>query len=180
MEDYLIIELFFGRDGAAVRETEKKYGKYCLKTAFNVLGNVEDARECVNDAYLKLWNAIPPARPDSLKLFAARITRNLAIDRYRKERHGPGFETLRDELGECVPPGQVESAVERGELLKAVNGFLENLPGDKRTVFLDRYWYFLSVKEIAEKRALTDGNVKMTLSRTRKKLKKHLKGAGLL
>ena len=106
MEDNQIIELYWNRNEKAISETDKKYGKYCNYIAYNILQNSEDAKECINETYLKTWNSIPPQRPKVFKLFIAKITRNLAIDIYRKNKHKSVMEDILDELSECTSSGR--------------------------------------------------------------------------
>lgn len=180
MEDNQIIELYWNRNENAISETDKKYGKYCNYIAYNILQNAEDSNECVNDTYLRTWNTIPPQRPTVFKLFIAKITRNLAIDKYRKNKHKSIMEEVLDELKDCTTNESVENEVEYSELLKNINIFLDNLSIDKRRIFIDRYWSFDSIENISNKYELKKGNIKMILSRTRKDLKEYLKGVDLL
>lgn len=180
MEDNQIIELYWNRNEKAISETDKKYGKYCNYIAYNILQNAEDSNECVNDTYLRTWNTIPPQRPTVFKLFIAKITRNLAIDKYRKNKHKSIMEEVLDELKDCTTNESVENEVEYSELLKNINIFLDNLSIDKRRIFIDRYWSFDSIENISNKYELKKGNIKMILSRTRKELKEYLKGVDLL
>ena len=180
MEDNQIIELYWNRNEKAISETDKKYGKYCNYIAYNILQNAEDSNECVNDTYLRTWNTIPPQRPTVFKLFIAKITRNLAIDKYRKNKHKSIMEEVLDELKDCTTNESVENEVEYSELLKNINIFLDNLSKDKRRIFIDRYWSFDSIENISNKYELKKGNIKMILSRTRKDLKEYLEGVDLL
>mgnify|MGYP003514131046 CR=1 FL=1 len=180
MEDNQIIELYWNKNEKAISETDKKYGKYCNYIAYNILQNAEDSNEWVNDTYLRTWNTIPPQRPTVFKLFIAKITRNLAIDKYRKNKHKSIMEEVLDELKDCTTNESVENEVEYSELLKNINIFLDNLSIDKRRIFIDRYWSFDSIENISNKYELKKGNIKMILSRTRKDLKEYLKGVDLL
>lgn len=180
MEDNQIIELYWNRNEKAISETDKKYGKYCKYIAFNILKDDEDSIECVNDTYLKTWKAIPPQRPNILKLFIAKITRNLAIDKYRKNKHKSIMEEVLDELKECTSNTSIENEIEYSEILKNINIFLNNLSIEKRKVFIERYWYFETIDSISIKYDIKKGNVKMILSRIRKDLKKYLKGVDLI
>lgn len=180
MEDNQIIELYWNRNEKAIQETDKKYGKYCNYIAYNILQNNEDSNECVNDTYLKLWNAIPPQRPNVLKIFIARITRNLAIDKYRKIKHKSVMEEVLDELKECTSNTNIENEVEYSEIIRNINLFLGNLSLEKRRIFIDRYWLFDSISSISNKYDLTQGKVKMTLLRIRKDLKGYLKEVDLI
>ena len=180
MEDNQIIELYWNRNENAISETDKKYGKYCNYIAYNILQNAEDSNECVNDTYLRMWNTIPPQRPNVFKLFIAKITRNLAIDKFRKNKHKSIMEEVLEELKDCTSNTNIENEVEYSEILKNINTFLDNLSQDKRYVFIDRYWSFYSIENISNKYKLKKGNVKVMLSRIRKELKEYLKGVGLI
>ena len=180
MEDKSIIEMFFQRDERAITESQKKFGSYCRAIAHNILHSKEDTEECVNDTWLRSWNSIPPERPGRLSVYFGRITRNLAIDRYRKERsmkHGSGQTALcLDELSECVSgTDPIEDTVALKELL---NSFLSSLPEKNRHIFLFRYWYMMPVSDIADRYEMTADAVKMMLLRTRKKLEEFLKKEG--
>ena len=185
MDDRQIIALYNERSEAALSETAKKYGRYCRAIAYNILSNEEDCEECVNDTWLKAWEAIPPQCPDSLPAFLGRITRNLALNRYKhntREKRGGGQTPLvLEELADCIPGGSnAETAAEEALLVDVLNRFLEGLPVQKRKIFLRRYWYMSSVKEIAADFGLSESNVKMTLLRTRSKLKQTLEKEGIL
>ena len=158
MEDKEIVQLYLDRSERAIDETQKKYGKYCSRIATNILASKEDADECVNDTYVRTWNAIPPHVPQRLQTFLGKITRNLALDRYAKNPESPTEDIL---------------------LKDALNTFLAKLPKHTRILFLRRYWYLCSVKEIASSMNLTESNVKVTLYRTRLQLKEFLEKEGI-
>ena len=185
MEDQGILELFFARSEQAIAETDRKYGGYCYSIAYNILSSKEDSEESVNDTYYSAWRGIPPRRPRQLGIFLGRITRNLAIDRWRERRAGKRgggeMQLALDELSGCVPGGESpEGEVLRRELLKSVAAFLGTLPETERSVFLCRYWYFDSAQDIALHFGFSSGKVRSMLHRTRKKLQSHLKREGLL
>jgi RNA polymerase sigma-70 factor (ECF subfamily) len=179
VEDERIVELYWERSEAAISESAKKYGKYCHYIAYNVLSSDQDAEECVNDTYLRAWAAIPPTRPRVLKSFLGTITRNLAIDRYNKERAEKRLgnaDLAFEELGECIPDGNEDGRALSDEmaLRDAINGFLESLPKETRIIFVRRYWYLSPVAHIAGDLGMSNSNVKVILMRTRKKLKAYL------
>lgn len=185
MDDRQIIALYNERSEAALSETAKKYGRYCRTVAYNILRNEEDSEECVNDTWMRAWESIPPRCPERLAAFLGKITRNLALNRYKhysREKRGGGQTLLAlEELTECIPATDgTEEAVEEALLVDALNRFLEGQPAEKRKVFLRRYWYLCSVKEIAEDFGLTESNVKMTLLRMRSKLKQTLEKEGII
>jgi len=185
MDDRQIIELYNERSEAAISETAGKYGKYCFYIAYHILYDERDSEECVNDTYLRAWEAIPPQWPNKLSAFLGKITRNLALNRYRyrmREKRGYGqIPLMLDELQECVPAaGSTEQAVEEKLLVEVLNRFLHELPIEKRMMFLRRYWYMSSIKEIAEDYEISEGNVKMKLLRIRNKLKEILEKEGIV
>ncbi len=184
MEDSKIIEMFLSRDENAIAETDKKYGKYCYSIAFNILGNNSDTEECVNDTYLGAWNSIPPQQPQIFSAFLARITRNLSLNKYRSktaEKRGGGTAAALDELYDCIPSGNtVLDALEAKELAQIIDIFLRGLSQEERYIFLRRYWYFDTVKAIGAVLSMSDGQVKMKLLRTRKKLLLKLEKEGHL
>lgn len=185
MEDERIVELFWTRSESAISETSAKYGKYCHAVAYRILSSEEDAKECVNDTYLDAWNSMPPHRPAILSTFLGKITRRIAIDRWRsrdaKKRGGGEAAITLEELAECVSSGHdVEREVEEKELLEALNAFLGRLSVDERDVFLCRYFFLLPVSEICDKFGFGQSKVKSMLSRTRKKLRDFFVKEGLL
>lgn len=184
MDDWQIIALYNERSEAALSETSAKYGKYCRTIAYNILYNEEDSEECVNDTWLRAWEAIPPQYPNRLSAFLGKITRNLALNRYKqnaaKKRGGGQTMLVLEELAECVPGTDgTEEVVEEALLVEVLNRFLADLPAEKRKMFLRRYWYLSSVKEIAEDFNLGESNVKMTLLRIREQLKSVLEKEGI-
>ncbi|MBE6892239.1 MAG: RNA polymerase sigma factor [Ruminococcaceae bacterium] len=185
MTDERIIELFWQRDESAVNETALKYGSYCRIVAKNILGSLEDCEECLNDTWLRAWNSIPPQRPQNLKIFLAKIARNLAFDRYRKqsaEKRGGGETSLiLEELSECISSGNnVENTVLSKEIGVAINKFLGTLSERDRNIFVRRYFFSEATETIAKKYALSANNIMVILTRTRKKLKEYLTGEELL
>ncbi len=185
MEDSQIIELYNKRSETAISETADKYGKYCHYIAYHILYNEQDSEECVNDTYLRTWVAIPPQCPNKLSAFLGKITRNLALNRYRyytSEKRGCGqVSFVLDELQECVPASDsTEQAIEEQLLVEVINRFLHELPIEKRMMFLRRYWYMSSIREIAEDYEISEGKVKMILLRIRNKLKQVLEKEGIV
>lgn len=180
MEDQTIIDLYWQRDQGAIAETEAKYGAYCHSIAFGVLRSSEDAEECVSDTWLRAWNAIPPERPRSLRVFLGRIVRNLSLDRLDYNRAGKrdgAKDELFSELIACVPDQNDHMA--QVELKDLLSRFLRQQPRDARNIFLRRYWYCDSVEEIARRFGLREGAIKSSLFRTRAKLRKYLEKEGI-
>lgn len=183
MEDEQILDLYFARDEQAVVETDRKYGSYCFNLANTILQNTQDAEETVSDTYLKAWNAIPPKRPAVLKMFLARITRNLSFSRWRKmtaEKRGGGEMTLvLEELEGCIPAsGGVEDRLNAAQLVHTIRCFLNTLPPREQDLFLRRYFFVEESDLIARRYGMKKATVQRSLSRTREKLKKYLRQEG--
>ena len=181
MEDKKIIELYWTRDQSAIEESDQKYGRYCYAIAHRILSSHEDSIECVNDTWHSAWQAIPPEKPRKLQLFFGRITRNLALDRYdynNAQKRNARLETAMDEYWECISNG--ETLPEDELLLKdLINRFLESLDKKTRIVFLRRYYYVCSAKEIARSMGLSESNVNVILHRTRNRFKEYLQKEGI-
>lgn len=179
MEDEAIIQLYFARDEQAVQETDRKYGRYCFTLANGILHSDQDAEETVSDTYLKTWNAIPPKKPEVLKLFLAKITRNLAFTRWRsysaQKRGGGEMELVLEELEGCIAaPGGVEERLNGKELTLTIRRFLDTLPEREQNIFLRRYFFVEESDVIARRYGMKRATVLRTLSRTREKLRAHL------
>ena len=179
MDDAKIVQLYWDRNEQAILATADKYGNYCASIAKNILGNHEDAEECVNDTYLNAWNSMPPHRPSILSTFLGKIVRNLSIKRYKHntaDKRGGGQATVvLDEIAEFVSDADsVEQEIDRKELVTAIDSFLDRLPADKRSIFICRYWYFDSISDIANRFRMTENNVSVTLNRLRLKLHNYL------
>ena len=184
MTDEKIIDLFWMRSEAAIEETDRKYGGLCYSVAYRILRDHPDSEECVSDCYLRAWNVIPPQRPQKLSAFLAKIVRNLALNRYEKQsaaKRGGGEAALAlDELGECISSGKTpEEQLEEQALPGILNGFLGMLKQSDRMIFLLRYWDLRPVKEIATLCGATESRVKMSLHRSRRKLKDLLEKEGI-
>ena len=184
MEDNQIIALFWARDEKALTETEQKYGSYCRTIAYNILQSREDSEECVNDTWLRAWNAMPPQRPNILQAFLGKITRNLSLDRYKlgraAKRGGGQTDVALEELEQCIPAGgNVEEAVALNELSRLLDDFLRTLPERECCIFLRRYWFVDSTADIARRYKMPEGSVKSGLYRTRQKLRDYLEKAGV-
>lgn len=179
MNDEEIIALYFARDEEAPTQTDKKYGAYCYTLANRILNSPPDAEETVSDTYLKAWENIPPTRPKVLRLFLAKITRNLAFSRWRTEtaqkRGGGEMPLVLDELGECIgTEGDLEAELNVKELTRIIAAFLDTQPQQEQNVFLRRYFFLEDTREIGSRYQMKPATVLQSLSRTRKKLKKYL------
>lgn len=179
MEDKKIVELFLKRDESSIVHSQHKYGAYSYTIAYSILGIKEDSDECVNDTWLRLWNSIPPQKPARLSVFIAKITRNLAYDKLKcfqaKKRGGGEIELIFDELAECIASSSdVEKIISDAELTDTLNKFLKVLPERERNIFISRYWFSNSIKDLSEQFSLSESNAKTILSRMRQKLKSHL------
>ena len=185
VEDENILDLYFARDPEAIRETDTKYGAYCGRISLQILGSREDAEECVNDTWLRAWNAIPPERPRYFKAFLGRITRNLSLDRWEcrraGKRGGGRVEVLLSELEDCVadaaPPER--QAAER-EIGAAVSMWLAEQPRKNRVAFVRRYWYADSLAETAARVGCSQSAAKSLLHRMRQGLRSYLQEEGML
>lgn len=165
MEDAQIIELFFARSEDAISELDKKYGKFCHKLADNILASAQDAEECVNDAYLSTWNAIPPQRPESLPAFVGTLVRRCSITRYRANT----AMKRNSHYDMCM-----EEHYAARELAAAIERFLDTQSKENRVLFMRRYWYADSFAEIGKLLGITEGNARLRLTRMRKQLKTYL------
>ena len=184
MTDKAIVELYWQRSEAAIQCSDAKYGSGCRSTAANILGSREDAEECFSDALLRVWNTIPPQRPTDLRAYLLKITRNLAIDRYKarqaEKRGGGQLPAVLEELAECVGSGSAEDPLLAKELSDAVNRFLRSLPRRECGIFLRRYFFAEPAAEIARRFGLTANHVTVLLCRVRQKLRQHLRKEGLI
>lgn len=184
MDDNRIIDLFFARSEQAIDELDKTYGSAVRKTAANILYSRLDVEETVDDTYMGCWTRIPPARPAPLVCFVCRIARNIAVSRVRCEtaaKRNSGFDLVLDEIEEFVPSDtDVESELEAKELLSTINSFLSALDYDDRYIFIRRYWFADSVKDIAASMDCRENRVSVRLTRLRKKLRNILEKEGVI
>lgn len=178
IEDEKIIELFFERSEQGIQELDIKYGKVCHKLSNNIVNNRQDAEECVNDAYLGAWNAIPPARPNPLLSYICKIVRNISLKNYyRKEaaKRNSTYTIAMEEIESSIAdPNTVEAEIEAKKLARIIEGFLDTLTIENRVIFMRRYWFSDSCKDIAKFAGLTEKNISVRLTRIRKKMKSYL------
>ena len=184
MDDSKIIALFFARSEQAIDALAGKYGKLCHWIADNILGNSQDAEECVNDTYLAAWNTIPPQKPNPLRAYLCKLTRNIATNRYHSntaQKRNSHYDLALDELESCLCSNDTaESHVLAKELSHLLNRFLLDLDRRSRVMFIRRYWYAESVSQLAEDFGMRPNSVSVQLSRIRDKLRKFLKKGGYL
>lgn len=177
MNDANIIALYFQRDENAIRETQRAYGGKLYGVAQRIVECREDAEECVSDTYLKAWNAIPPQKPSYFYAFLAKICRHLAfgkLDWKQAAKRSGDVVALTEELEACIPDKSREGQQERKAVIQALNAFLDGLPRESRLLFLRRYWYGDSIREIAARYGYSESKVKTQLFRTREKLRDYL------
>ncbi len=178
INDEKIIEMFFERSEQAIRELNNKYGKICHSLSYNIVNNRQDAEECVNDAYLGAWNAIPPARPNPLLTYLCKIVRNISLKLYwRKEadKRNSHYTIAMEEIEACIAaPSTVEAEIQAKELAFIIGEFLDTLTLENRVIFMRRYWFSDSYRDIAQFVGLTEKNISVRLTRIREKLKKYL------
>lgn len=179
MEDIKIIDLFFERSEQAIRELDRKYGKICHALSYNIVNNKQDAEECVNDAYLGAWNAIPPTKPDPLQTYICKIVRNISLNLYHRRaaaKRNSTYEIALQELeAYLTAPATVETEVETRELVRNIEDFMDSLSEENCVIFMRRYWFFDTYAEIAGRVGLSEKNVSVRLTRIRKQLKDYLR-----
>ena len=185
MDDPKIIALFFARDERAVAETAEKYGALCMRIAEQILGSRSDAEEVVNDAYFRLWNAIPPTSPTHFQAFVLTLTRRAALDRLnqrnRKKRGADRYAAALSELEPVIAaPDDIQRQTEQQVLNHAIGRFLDDLPEEQRNMLLKRYWYLMTSREIAKDMQIPETRVRVTLMRLRNRLREYLEKEDLL
>ena len=184
MDDSKIIDLYWARSQQAIAESERKYGAYCRTIARNILSRAEDAEECVNDTWLHAWNAIPPQRPSLLQAFFGKLTRNLSLDRWRRDRaekRGGGQADLAlEELEDCLcARDRVEEELDASQTAGLISAFVRSLPQRDRLLFVRRYWYLDDIQTLARRMGMGQSQVKSRLHRIRQRLKAELEKEGV-
>ena len=185
MDDESIIELFFERDEKALDEVAGKYNALCSKIAMNILCDAGESEEAVNDTWLKAWKTIPPTRPKSLGAYLSVIVRNISLDRFRKKKAAKRIDdtliSTLDEVAQMLPAEMnIERRTEQRQLIERINLFLKKLPKGQRIIFVRRYFYLDSIKDISQRYGFTESNITVTLTRIRKKLAAFLEKEGML
>ena len=181
MNDKKIIELLFARSQIALVHLQSKFGKYCHTIAYNVLGNDFDAQECVNDTYMRVWDSIPPNQPKNLSVYIGRIARNVSLNRKKQnnaQMRNSSADLVIDELEEMISNESGDFS-DNVFIKQAINSFLEKLSDKDRRIFIQRYWYAYSIKEIADSVGRDENYVRVKLHRLRDDLKKHLEKEGV-
>lgn len=182
MDDLMIIELYFERNEKAIRETDIKYGRLCFSVAINILGDCNDSEECVNDTYLNVWNKIPPTRPNNFMAFICKIARNLSLKRldYNKaKKRMPELLVSLTELENILPYSSIMPDIESEKIGKLISEFLRHEKPDARAVFIRKYWFFDSIRDIAVRYSFSESKVKNMLYHSRNKLREYLKKEGI-
>lgn len=184
LDDEIIIGLYQKRDERAIAETERKYGRLLSHLAHSVLKNDQDSEECCNDAYLSVWNAIPPARPKSLRAFCAAILRRIAINRYKersaKKRIPSALTTSMEELERALCEGKsIEQEIEAERLGEAINGYVRGLSDREQFLFIGRYYFARDVGELAQECGVTKSAVYKELTKLKQGLREYLKKRGV-
>ena len=184
MNDQAIVQMFWDRDEDAVAESKTKYGDYCLYIADNVLGDRLDSEECLNDALLAAWRSIPPHRPENLRTYLGKLTREIAVNRRkainRRKRIRPDAVRSLDEIAEIVSGGDLDEELDAAELAREISRYLYGIDRTKRIVFIRRYWFYDSIEKIGKRYGFGKSKVAMMLKRTRDDLARHLKKEGFI
>ncbi len=183
MEDQKIVEQFFARNENAIRETDQKYGKLCTRIAYNILNDMYDSEDCKNDTYLTLWNRIPPSHPQNLRAFVCKIARNLALKKleYNTAKKRSSFcEVSLSELDEVLPDAAIEEETDVEELGRLLNAFLGGEKKENRVIFVQRYYFYESIAEIAKRNKISESKAKSSLFHMRNRLKTFLFEKGVL
>lgn len=184
MDDSKIVDLYWARSQQAIAESERKYGAYCRTVARNILARTEDVEECVNDTWLRAWNTIPPQRPTFLQAFFGKLTRNLSLDRWRRDRAqkrgGSQVELALDELEDCLAArDRVDEVLDVQTTAQLISNFVRGLPQQDRMLFIRRYWYLDDIQTLAKTFGMGQSQVKSRLHRIRQRLKTELEKEGV-
>ena len=182
VSDDNIVDMYFARDEEAIAYTEKKYGRYLITVAYNILKNSEDSEECVNDTYLKTWLTVPPTRPISLKAYLSKLTRNRALKRYnelnRQKRVPKNAIHIFEELEGVIADDSVDELVSKA-IGKIISGYLEEVSDRKLYVFVARYFYAYDIGYIADRLHLSRSSLNKELAKMRTELRERLEEGGV-
>ncbi len=184
LSDEQIIDLYFAREERAIAETDKKYCQYLHTVAYSILENEQDAEECLQDTYLRVWNAVPPERPSVFHAFLAKIARNLSLNRLktakRKKRVPSEVSLSLDELGECMSDGDnMARQMQSAAIACVINRYLDSVPNRRMYVFVSRYFYFLTIPQIAKRLSCSTSVVNRELAEIRRELRIELEKEGI-
>ena len=183
MEDTEIVQLYWDRNEQAIGESDRKYGPLCRSIALRILGIPEDGEECVSDTWLRAWNAMPPQRPTRLGAFLGKITRNLALNRWRRDhaekRFGSETDLALEELEDCVSGESLEEEAQRREVIRALTGFLRSLAKRDRDLFLRRYWGMETLENLAKAEGMSRSALHRKLGKLRESLREYLRKEGI-
>ena len=182
MEDYEIIGLYYDRSEDAIAETDVKYGSLCRHIAVNILASREDVEECVNDTYLRTWDSIPPTRPQFFFAYLAKICRFLCfdvLDHKNAQKRSALVVELTHEMQQCIPDSRNEDKVQGEQIGQNITAFLRTQSKQDRLLFMKRYWYGVSIKELAQQMQISESSAKVRLHRIRGRLKKYLESEGI-
>ena len=185
MQDEKILQLYFDRNELAIRVTDETYGRYCTSIALHILSDLQDAGECVNDAYLGAWNSIPPKCPENLRTYLGKLTRNCSLNRWKhdkaKKRGGDTVQQALEELSDCIAANDtVEQLFDQTILANAISEFLKSQDQLRRVLFVRRYFYLDPIRELAKRYNLRENTVASHLHRMRRNLKTYLEGEGIV
>lgn len=183
MQDESIVALYWKRDEEAIKETKDKYERYLFKIAYNILSDMEDSKESINDTYLAAWNSMPSHKPNILSTYLGKLTRRISIDIFRRKnrdkRKASEYALSLTELEDCITEGDsLEDTMEVKLLASAINEFLHTLPADARNLFIGRYYFLDSLRDVAEYCGMSESRAKSLLFRTRCNLKIFLEKEG--
>ena len=181
-KDDEIIELYWKRDPKAIEETQTHYGEKLGRLSFGILENREDAQECVNDTYLRTWNSIPPTRPQFLFAYLAKICRFLCfdvLDHKNAQKRSALVVELTHEMQQCIPDSRNEDKVQGEQIGQNITAFLRTQSKQDRLLFMKRYWYGVSIKDLAQQMQISESSAKVRLHRIRGRLKKYLESEGI-
>lgn len=184
LSDEQIIDLYFAREERAIVETDKKYCQYLHTVAYSILANEQDTEECLQDTYLRVWNAIPPERPNIFHAFLAKITRNLSLNRLKtvkRQKRAPSEVNISlNELGECVPTeDDLARQMQSASIARAINRYLDSVSDRRMYVFVSRYFYALTIPQIAKRLSCSISSVNRELAEIRRELRIELQKEGI-
>ena len=183
MSDEEILDLFFERSEQAIAELAAKHGSAVTRVAFNILGDAEDAKECVNDTWLGAWNSIPPQCPAPLRSYVCRIARNLATKKYHAntaQKRNSRYDLALDELAECIPDSRsVEDRIDVKELARTIDRFLDTLSYEDKFLFMRRYYFADSLAEAAGMAGMSYNAAAVRLHRVKEEFRKQLLKEGV-